>query len=89
MQNPKVITSIKKAVGMLSKIQMMLEKDAYCVDIATQVNATIGLLKEANKQILKKHLSTCGKKKLVSKNPAEVDAFIEELVRVWDVSTRK
>jgi len=74
---------------MLTKIDTMLHDDAYCVAIATQINATIGLLKEANKQILKQHLACCGKKKLVSKNPIEVEEFIEELVRVWDVSTRK
>lgn len=74
---------------MLARVEEMLHADKYCVDVATQVNATIGLLKEANKQILKQHLACCGKKKLVSKNPVEVEEFIEELVRVWDVSTRK
>lgn len=67
----------------------MLTEDVYCVDIATQINAAIGLLKEANRQILKEHLACCGKKKLTSNNPAEVQEFIDELVRVWDVSTRK
>lgn len=89
MKHKKVRTSIKKAQWMLTKIDTMLHDDAYCVAIATQINATIGLLKEANKQILKQHLACCGKKKLVSKNPIEVEEFIEELVRVWDVSTRK
>ena len=74
---------------MLTKVDAMVQDDAYCVDIATQVNAVIGLLKEANRQILKQHLACCGKKKLVSKNPVEVEEFIDELVRVWDVSTRK
>ena len=74
---------------MLAKVDTMIHDDAYCVDIATQVNAAIGLLKEANRQILKQHLTCCWKKKLVSKNPVEVEQFIDELVRVWDVSTRK
>ena len=37
----------------------------------------------------KNHLKCCGKTKLVSDDSAEVDIFIDELVRVWDVSTRK
>ena len=80
---------MKKARGSLDRILQMIEEDNYCVDIATQINAVQGLLKEANKQILKNHLKGCGKTKLVSQDNTEVDAFIEELVRVWDVSTRK
>lgn len=89
MKHKKLSTTIKKAQWMLAKVDSMVHDDVYCVDIATQVNAVIGLLKEANRQILKQHLACCGKKKLVSKNPAEVENFIDELVRVWDVSTRK
>lgn len=89
MKDKKILTSIKKAQGMLSKVSLMVEQDKYCADIATQVNATIGLLKEANRQLLKHHLAHCGKKSLVSKNPTKVANFIDELVKVRDVSTRK
>ncbi|MEI7477356.1 MAG: metal-sensing transcriptional repressor [bacterium] len=67
----------------------MVETDQYCADIATQISAAQGLLKEANRQLLKNHLACCGKTKLMSKDSGEVDNFIEELVRVRDVSTRK
>lgn len=89
MKDQKILTSIKKTQGMLSKVSTMIEEDTYCADIATQINATIGILKEANRQLLKHHLAHCGKKKLVSKNPVEVNEFIDELVKVRDVSTRK
>lgn len=89
MKHKKALTNVKKAQGMLTKIVAMVDDQKYCVDIATQINATIGLLKEANRQILKEHLACCGKDNLVSKNPQKVEAFIDELVRVRDVSTRK
>ncbi len=89
MKDQKVLTGIKKTQGMLSKITTMIENDQYCADTATQINAAIGLLKEANRQLLKNHLAHCGKKKLISKNPVEVTEFIDELVKVRDVSTRK
>lgn len=85
----KIALGVKKARGTLERVLQMIEEDVYCVDIATQINAAQWLLKEANKQILKNHLKCCGKKKLISQDTAEVDEFIEELVRVWDVSTRK
>ena len=85
----KIALGVKKAKGTLDKVLQMIEEDRYCADIAVQINAAQGLLKEANKQLLKNHLKCCGKTKLVSKDSAEVEAFVDELVRVWDVSTRK
>ena len=85
----KIALGVEKAKGTLDKVLQMIEEDRYCADIAVQINAAQGLLKEANKQLLKNHLKCCGKTKLVSKDSAEVEAFVDELVRVWDVSTRK
>jgi CsoR family transcriptional regulator, copper-sensing transcriptional repressor len=67
----------------------MVEDDVYCADIAQQINAAIGLLKNANNRLLENHIKCCGAKKLLSKNSKEVDAFVKELIRVRDVSTRK
>jgi len=41
MKHKKVETAVKKAQGMLTKIQSLLADDAYCIDIATQINAAI------------------------------------------------
>lgn len=37
----KITTNLKKAQGMITKIQSMIDDQQYCADIATQVNATI------------------------------------------------
>jgi DNA-binding FrmR family transcriptional regulator len=37
----KLNTNIKKAVGTLKKVEELIEKDAYCADIAHQVNAAM------------------------------------------------
>ena len=65
-----IITTVKKAWGTIKKIESMLEEGIYCANVAQQINAAIGLLKQAN-------------------NKLEVDDFVKELIRVWDVSTRK
>jgi DNA-binding FrmR family transcriptional regulator len=67
----------------------MIEADAYCADIAQQVNASIGLLKSANMDLLEHHLMCCGVKNLSSQNPKKVENFVKELLKVRDVSTRK
>lgn len=84
-----IALAIKKASGTIKKIEKMVEDDVYCADIAQQINAAIGLLKNANSRLLENHIKCCGAKKLLSKNSKEVDAFVKELIRVRDVSTRK
>ena len=56
--------SIKKAMGTLTKVQQMIDDDVYCADIAHQINASMGLLQSANRELLKNHLSCCGTKAL-------------------------
>jgi len=87
-QAKRVRTSLRKARGILEKLEGMLDEDRYCIDIAQQVNASIGLLKGANKEILVSHLQTCGVEKLASSNPHERHAFIEEVLRVANVTSR-
>ncbi|MBC7503600.1 metal-sensitive transcriptional regulator [Candidatus Gracilibacteria bacterium] len=84
----KLQTNIRKAEGTLKKVAELIEQDAYCADIAHQVNATMGLLQSLNRELLKHHLASCGSTKLANNYP-EKDIFIEELVRTWDVATRK
>ncbi len=60
----KLQLNIKKALGTLTKIQKMIDNDDYCADIAHQINASIGLLQSANRDLLKHHLAHCGAHKL-------------------------
>ncbi len=84
----RINLSIKKALGTLAKVQEMIENDVYCADIAHQINASMGLLQSANRELLKNHLACCGTKALTEGGKAKED-FIDELVRTWDVVTRK
>lgn len=60
----KINLSIKKAIGPLTKVQNMVDNDVYCADIAHQINASMGLLQSANRELLKNHLASCGTKAL-------------------------
>ncbi len=84
----KIQLNIKKAMGTLAKVQTMIDDDIYCADIAHQINASMGLLQSANRELLKNHLACCGTKALKA-DGREKEEFIEELVRTWDVATRK
>lgn len=84
----KLLTWLKKAIGTINKSMEMIENDMYCVDIASQVNAAIWLLKSANTTLLKNHLSCCWPKFLNATQKWKKDDFIDELVRAWNVSNR-
>lgn len=81
--------NLKKAQGMLKKIDDMLEQDAYCPETVQQINATLGLLKSMSTTLLKQHLKCCGVPKLSSKDDTKIDAFIEEFFKIVDVAQRK
>ncbi len=80
---------LKKAAGQIRLLEKMLAEDRHCLDIAQQINAAIGLLKQANQAILENHLLTCGAHELQGKNLARKKKFVDELTRVFQVANRK
>lgn len=84
----KVKANLKKMAGMLNRIGKMVDEDRYCVDIAQQVNATMGFLRQTNNLILENHLNTCGGDKLSSKNKDERQKFIQELIRSFTITNK-
>ncbi len=86
--NKAVILSLKKSLGTIQKVIDMIEQDKYCVDIATQINASIGLLKSANSKLLENHLACCGPKFLTATESDQKEAFIQELLRTRQVTSR-
>lgn len=85
----KVQMNLKKAQGQLNLIHKMMEEKRYCVDIAQQVNAAIGLLKKINSTILESHLISCGGAKLNSTDEKERQDFAEELIKAFTLTHNK
>ncbi len=85
----KLSLNIKKTQGSLKKITQMIEDDIYCADIAHQVNACMWLLQSLNRELLRNHLACCGAKAFAGEHGKTKEEFIDELVRTWDVATRK
>lgn len=85
MYKKTILLWLKKTIGMLEKVIQMVEKDQYCVDIASQVNASMGLLKSVNSKLLEHHLSSCGPKFLNATQDWKKDLFIKELIRARNV----
>ena len=71
-----LMNRLKRIEGQVRGLQGMLERDAYCIDILTQVSAVNAALNSFNKKLLADHLETCVKQNIRQGN----DEVIEELV---------
>lgn len=85
----KVTVGLKKAQGQLNHALKLIGEDAYCLEVAQQINAAVGLLQQSSNLILESHLLSCGSHKLVTKNLAERKKFVQELIRIFSVTKRK
>jgi hypothetical protein len=57
----------------------MVEEDAYCIDIVTQINAIQAALQKVSSTILDRHLHTCVTTAIRGDDPAERERVISEL----------
>ena len=54
-----LIHRLNRIAGQIKGIQGMVERDAYCIDIITQVAAATAALNSFNKVLLGNHIRTC------------------------------
>jgi DNA-binding FrmR family transcriptional regulator len=78
----KALTNFKKAKSLLKKIIEMTENSEYCINIMQQNMAVIGLLKSAHQMLMKKHLNTCFKNAMATKNEKLKQSMIDEILKV-------
>ena len=71
-----LITRLNRIAGQVQGVKGMVERDAYCIDILTQVSAITAALNSFNKVLLGNHIRTC-----VSQDIRDgKDETVEELV---------
>ena len=71
-----LIHRLNRIEGQIRGIRGMVEKNAYCTDIITQVAAVSAALNAFNKQLLASHIRTC----VADDIRAGKDDVIDELV---------
>lgn len=73
----------RQAAGILVKVNQMIENDAYCPDVIQQVDAVIGLLRGAKRELLSGHLDHCLEHKLKENKQKTV----QELLKLYHLSS--
>lgn len=54
-----LIHRLNRIAGQVQGVRGMVERDAYCIDILTQVSAITAALNSFNKVLLGNHIRTC------------------------------
>ncbi len=74
-----LINRLSRIEGQIRGIRGMVEKDAYCTDILTQVAAVTAALNSFNRELLASHIKTCVTKDIREGRDETVDELLAAL----------
>lgn len=77
-----LINRLSRIEGQVRGIKGMVEKDAYCTDILTQVAAVSAALNSFNKVLLANHIKTCVTRDIREGKEETVDELVDTLQKL-------
>ena len=77
-----MIHRLNRIEGQVRGIRGMVEKDAYCTDILTQVAAVSAALNSFNKVLLENHIKTCVTRDIREGKEETVDELLVTLQKL-------
>jgi CsoR family transcriptional regulator, copper-sensing transcriptional repressor len=72
---------LRRIEGQVRGVQRMVDEEAYCVDVLTQIASVVSALEKVGTILLKDHVEHCVRES-IEKGGLEVDEKIEELTAV-------
>lgn len=78
------IRKLKTVGGQIDGLIRMIEEDRYCIDISNQLMASISILKNINKEVLRGHLEHCVYDSLKQENEEKIKEKINEIEKIID-----
>lgn len=79
-ERKQIVARLRRIEGQVRGIERMLEDDRYCIDILTQVGATMTALEAVGLKLLDGHTRHCVAGALASGDEAAGQEKVEELV---------
>ena len=77
-----LIHRLNRIEGQVRGVRKMVESDAYCTDILTQVSAISAALSAFNRELLSNHIRTCVAEDLKQDKTESVDGLIQTLQKM-------
>lgn len=76
-----LLARLRRVEGQIRGLQRMVDEDAYCIDVLTQVSAASKALQSVAVELLDDHLRHCVAHAVESGDSAESDRIITEASR--------
>ena len=77
-----LLNRLSRIEGQVRGIRGMVERDAYCTDILTQVAAVTAALNSFNKVLLANHIKTCVTQDILDGKEETVDELVTTLQKL-------
>ena len=77
-----LITRLSRIEGQIRGIKGMIERDAYCTDVLTQVSAASAALGSFTKVLLANHIKTCVAQDIREGKDETVDELVNTLQKL-------
>ena len=77
-----LINRLSRIEGQVRGVRKMVENDAYCVDILTQVSAIQAALNGFTRELLSNHIRTCVMDDIRNGNDEIVDELVQTLQKL-------
>ena len=77
-----LITRLNRIEGQIRGIRGMIERDAYCTDVLTQVSAASSALNSFTKVLLASHIKTCVAQDIREGKDETVDELVSTLQKL-------
>jgi len=77
-----LMNRLNRIEGQVRGVKRMVEEDAYCIDILTQVSAVTSALNSFNKVLLAEHMRTCVINDIKDGNEEVIDELVKALQKL-------
>lgn len=77
-----LVNRLSRIEGQVRGVKKMLEEDAYCTDVLTQVSAIQAALNAFNKELLANHIKSCVVEDIRAGNDEVVDDLVSTLQKL-------
>lgn len=81
-ERKKLINRLNRIEGQVRGIRGMIEKDAYCTDVLTQVAAANAALNAFTKELLGSHIKTCVAEDIRAGRDDTIDELVATLQKL-------
>lgn len=78
------LKKLKTVRGQIDGLIKMVEDDRYCIDISNQLLASIGILKNINRDVLDAHLKHCVTEAFDSDDSMDKKQKVDEIIKIID-----